>query len=54
MWVYDNDEARIGWANHEAPLLWKAATLDDLLARDYADNSPSTQARLDSYMRNIR
>jgi rsbT co-antagonist protein RsbR len=54
VWVYDNDEARIRWANHEALLLWKAPTLDDLLARDYADNSPSTQARLDSYMRNIR
>ncbi len=54
VWVYDNDQARIRWANPEALLLWKAKSMDDLAARDYSDNSPATQARLDSYMRAVR
>ncbi len=54
VWVYDNDFAKIRWANKEALLLWKAASLDELLSRDYKDNSAATQARLDSYLRKIR
>ncbi len=54
VWVYDNDQSRIRWANPEALLLWKATSMDDLAARDYSDNSPATQARLDSYMRAVR
>lgn len=54
VWVYDNDRARIVWANREALALWKAKSQDELLARDYSDNSPATQARLDGYMRAVR
>ncbi len=54
VWVYDNDRARILWANREALALWKAKSLQELTSRDYSDNSPATQARLDGYMRAVR
>lgn len=54
VWVYDNDFAKIRWANKEALMLWKAESLKELLSRDYKDNSAATQARLDSYLRKIR
>jgi len=54
VWVYDNDHARIRWANREALLLWKANSVDELQERDYSGNSPATQARLDNYVRTIR
>lgn len=54
VWVYDNDDAKIVWANPEALLLWKAQSREELYARSYKDNSPATQARLDNYLRKIR
>lgn len=53
VWVYDNEHAKIVWANQEALLLWKAQSRAELYARSYKDNSVATQARLDSYMRKV-
>jgi anti-anti-sigma regulatory factor len=53
-WVYDHDRFRIRWANDEALKLWKARTIEELLARDFSDNSASTNARLENYLTALR
>jgi len=54
VWVYDHDLYRFRWANDRALELWKAASREELLARDFSDNSPSTMARLSSYLQALR
>lgn len=53
VWVYDHDQLCFRWANAPALELWRAATLDEFLARDVSNPSASTRTRLDTYMRAI-
>jgi len=46
-WIFDYVERRIRWANHAAVEMWNASSLDELLARNYADMSPATCKRLE-------
>ena len=54
VWVYDHDALCFRWANPPALELWRAATLDDFLARDLSQPSESTRTRLDNYMQALR
>lgn len=50
LWVFDIERARVVWANRAALALWRADTLETLVARDMAaDMSPSVKARLEQY-----
>lgn len=53
VWVYDHDRLCFRWANSPALELWRAATLDEFLARDVSNPSASTRTRLDNYMHAI-
>lgn len=53
VWVYDHDRLCFRWANSPALELWRAATLDEFLARDVSNPSESTRTRLDNYMHAI-
>jgi signal transduction histidine kinase len=46
IWVFDAQRMRKAWANAAGLAYWRAATLDELLARDYSDASPDARARL--------
>ncbi|WP_437956791.1 PAS domain-containing protein [Sorangium sp. So ce119] len=52
--VLDPDHLRFRWANAAAVRLWKAGSLDELLARDLSDMSQAAQARLAGYMARFR
>jgi len=45
VWVFDAERSRKLWANAAALELWKAANLEELVARDYSDQSPAAKAR---------
>jgi diguanylate cyclase (GGDEF)-like protein/PAS domain S-box-containing protein len=50
LWVFDIDRSRVVWANRTALEVWKAATLQELTARDLAkDMSISVAKRLKQY-----
>ncbi len=47
VWVFDVDDSRIRWANASALVHWRAKSLDELNARDFArDMSKSVRERL--------
>lgn len=47
VWVFDIQHKSMWWANGAAVQLWNAASLDELLARDFAsDMSSATESRL--------
>jgi len=50
VWVYDVERARIVWANGAALGFWRAASLDELLARSYDDTSATSVQRLRAAM----
>lgn len=54
MWVYDHDAGRFRWANTSALPLWKSDSVDELLARDFSDNSASSSTRLANYLNVLR
>lgn len=54
VWVYDHDAGRFRWANAAALPLWRADSLDELLARDFSGNSESSRTRLDNYLQVLR
>jgi len=47
IWVFDDTRKRKVYANRAALDLWGAATLDELLARDFADQSAAVRTRMD-------
>ncbi|MET3667797.1 ATP-binding protein [Caulobacter sp. 1776] len=47
IWVFDDVRKRKLYANRAALDLWGAATLDDLLARDFSDQSPAVRTRME-------
>ncbi|MFT3803850.1 MAG: bifunctional diguanylate cyclase/phosphodiesterase [Burkholderiaceae bacterium] len=50
VWVFDIDHRRVHWANPAALAVWRAASLDELRARDMgADMSATVSARLAQY-----
>ncbi|MCA9696612.1 MAG: hypothetical protein KC431_03720, partial [Myxococcales bacterium] len=49
IWVFDIEGSTMWWANAAARSLWGAASLEELLARDYSDMSESTRVRLARY-----
>ena len=50
VWLFDIDRARVVWANPSGLRLWRAESLEDLVARDMsADMSASVRARLEQY-----
>jgi anti-anti-sigma regulatory factor len=50
VWVYDHQLFKLQWANAAAVELWRAASRDELLARDLSDSSASTRTRLEGYL----
>lgn len=46
IWVFDDVRKRKVYANRAALDLWGASTLDDLLARDFSDQSPAVRTRM--------
>lgn len=54
VWVFDTDEGRVRWANPAAMELWRAKTLDELVARNMADEmSPTVATRLKQYQQDF-
>jgi len=52
MWVFDIDRSRVIWANAAGCRMWKADTLTELRARDFAsDMSVTVATRLKEYQR---
>ncbi len=50
LWVFDIERDAMVWANRSAVALWNAASLADLVERDFTDMSPATRARLRGYL----
>ncbi|WP_184717536.1 PAS domain-containing hybrid sensor histidine kinase/response regulator [Caulobacter sp.] len=48
IWVFDHVRKRKVYANRAALDLWGAASLDELLARDFSDQSQAIQRRMDN------
>ncbi|WP_165189507.1 ATP-binding protein [Caulobacter soli] len=48
VWVFDDVRKRKVYANPAAVALWGADSLDALLARDFSDQSPAVQARMEA------
>src|SRR6185369_16598751 len=53
VWVFDFGRARMAWANRAALELWRAPSLDELLARDYSDASPATRTRNEGHLHRL-
>ena len=53
VWVFDFGRARMAWANRAALELWRAPSLDELLARDYSDASPATRTRNEGHLQRL-
>ena len=54
VWVFDIDHRQMKWANEAAVALWNAASLSDLLARNFEDMSEATVTRLETYQQRFR
>jgi hypothetical protein len=53
VWVFDDVRKRKLYANRAAVELWGAASLDELLARDFSDQSPAIRMRMEDIARRI-
>jgi signal transduction histidine kinase/CheY-like chemotaxis protein len=53
VWVFDDVRKRKLYANRAAVDLWGAASLDELLARDFSDQSPAIRVRMEDIARRI-
>lgn len=51
LWIYDIQNLQMRWANRAALLLWNAASLEELLSRDFSQVSQATHTRLQSYLK---
>ncbi|MEO8037977.1 MAG: EAL domain-containing protein [Betaproteobacteria bacterium] len=54
VWVFDVERSRKLWANAPALALWKAASVDELQARDYSDQTPAAKARTLGALESVR
>lgn len=54
IWVYDIERLQMRWANQAALHLWNAASLEELLSRDFSDVSDSTRIRLHTYLQQFK
>jgi diguanylate cyclase (GGDEF)-like protein len=55
VWVFDIDHSRVHWANASALGVWRANSLDELLARDMgADMSESVARRLQQFQQDFK
>ncbi|MBE9225491.1 PAS domain S-box protein [Phormidium sp. LEGE 05292] len=50
IWIYDIQNLKMRWANRAALLLWNAASLEELLSRDFSQVSTATHTRLQTYL----
>jgi signal transduction histidine kinase/ActR/RegA family two-component response regulator len=48
VWIFDDSSKRKVYANRAAVDLWGAASLEDLLARDFTDQSDAVRIRMDA------
>jgi signal transduction histidine kinase/CheY-like chemotaxis protein len=46
IWIFDDVRKRKVYANRAAVALWGAASLEELLARDFSDQSPAVRVRM--------
>lgn len=46
VWIFDVTTHKIWWGNKSAIHFWKAATIDDLVARDFSNDSETVRQRL--------
>ncbi len=46
IWVFDAEHHTMWWANRRALRFWRAQTLDELLARDFSNDSPTVRQRI--------
>ncbi|MEO3428203.1 ATP-binding protein [Pelagibius sp. CAU 1746] len=46
IWIFDVERHAVWWANRRALQFWRAQSLDELLARDFASDSPAVRQRL--------
>lgn len=53
VWVFDDVRKRKVYANRAAVALWGAASLEELLARDFSDQSPAVRVRMDDIAKRI-
>ena len=53
VWVFDDTRKRKVYANRAALELWGAATLEELLARDFGDQSTAVRIRMDAISERI-
>jgi signal transduction histidine kinase len=53
VWVFDDIRKRKLYANRAAIELWGAASLDELLARDFSDQSPAIRMRMEDIAKRI-
>jgi PAS domain-containing protein len=53
VWVFDDIRKRKVYANRAAIELWGAASLDELLARDFSDQSPAVRVRMEDIAKRI-
>ncbi len=51
IWIFDDVRKRKVYANRAAVELWGAASLDELLARDFSDQSPAVRVRMEEIAR---
>ncbi len=54
IWVFDDVRKRKVYANRAALNLWGAASLDELLARDFSDQSAAVRARMEDIAARIK
>lgn len=54
VWVFDVERSRKLWANAAALAFWKAGTLEELLARDFSDQSSASRVRTQAALESVR
>jgi diguanylate cyclase (GGDEF)-like protein/PAS domain S-box-containing protein len=54
VWVLDVERGRNVWANAAALALWRAATVEELQARDFSGMPEASRARLDALLEMVR
>lgn len=53
VWVFDYERARMAWANRAALEIWRSPSIEEFLARDYADMSAATRTRNENNLRKV-
>jgi len=54
VWIFDIERMQMWWANLAALSLWNAASLEELLNRNWSDVSQSTRTRLQTYLEQFK